>query len=193
MSGGMLLVGKSALFAMVVATVYRPLYGQDKGVALNSWEGCRWCPRCSTRGQRRRISAADLLADRNGAFYAHPHMFPERLERRIYCSSWICRVILLMSSRRLAVLFCRQTYLAVGWFWFLGALMPVIGIIQVGTQARADRYTYLPMIGVYLMVVWLLKEVADRWPQSRTRWPPRGRWCCHARRDDFPASELLGR
>ena len=45
--------------------------------------------------------------------------------------------------------------------------MPVIGIIQVGTQARADRYTYLPMIGVYLMVAWLLKEVADRWPRTR--------------------------
>ena len=45
--------------------------------------------------------------------------------------------------------------------------MPVIGIIQVGTQARADRYTYLPMIGVYLMVAWLLKEVADRWPKTR--------------------------
>ena len=45
--------------------------------------------------------------------------------------------------------------------------MPVIGIMQVGTQSRADRYTYLPMIGVYLMVAWLLKEVADRWPEAR--------------------------
>ena len=62
----------------------------------------------------------------------------------------------------------RCTFLAVGWFWYLGTLMPVIGIIQVGTQARADRYTYLPMIGVYLMVAWLLKEVADRWPKTRT-------------------------
>ena len=51
-----------------------------------------------------------------------------------------------------------RAFLAVGWFWFLGTLMPVIGIEQVGTQARADRYTYLPMIGVYLMIVWLLKE-----------------------------------
>ena len=45
--------------------------------------------------------------------------------------------------------------------------MPVIGLVQVGTQSRADRYTYLPMIGVYLMVVWLLKEAADRWPKTR--------------------------
>ena len=57
--------------------------------------------------------------------------------------------------------------MAVGWFWFLGALMPVIGILQVGTQARADRYTYLPMIGVYLMIVWLVKEAVDRWPKTR--------------------------
>ena len=54
-----------------------------------------------------------------------------------------------------------------GWFWYLGTLIPVIGILQVGTQARADRYTYLPMIGVYLMVAWLLKEIADRRPQTR--------------------------
>ena len=45
--------------------------------------------------------------------------------------------------------------------------MPVIGILQVGTQARADRYTYLPMIGLYLMIVWLLKEMVDHWPRTR--------------------------
>ena len=83
-----------------------------------------------------------------------------------YCQAAIGGIILVVVTA--AVLwFWRKSYLAVGWFWFLGTLMPVIGILQVGTQARADRYTYLPMIGVYLMIVWLLKEVADRWPQTR--------------------------
>jgi len=50
--------------------------------------------------------------------------------------------------------FARHPYLAVGWFWYLVTLTPVIGIIQVGGQARADRYMYVPMIGLAIMVVW---------------------------------------
>jgi hypothetical protein len=83
-----------------------------------------------------------------------------------YCEAVIGGIIL-VSVTAAVVWFRRKPYLAVGWFWFLGVLLPVIGIVQVGTQARADRYTYLPMIGISLMVVWLLKEVADRWPKSR--------------------------
>jgi tetratricopeptide (TPR) repeat protein len=60
----------------------------------------------------------------------------------------------------------RQRYLAVGWFWFLGTLVPVIGIVQVGTQGIADRYTYVPGIGLYVMVAWggvALLRRAPRW------------------------------
>jgi len=48
----------------------------------------------------------------------------------------------------------RAPYLAVGWFWFLGTLVPVIGLVQVGPQARADRYMYIPMVGLAIMVAW---------------------------------------
>jgi tetratricopeptide (TPR) repeat protein len=48
----------------------------------------------------------------------------------------------------------RRRYLLVGWLWYLGMLVPVIGLIQVGAQARADRYTYLPQIGLYLLLTW---------------------------------------
>jgi tetratricopeptide (TPR) repeat protein len=48
----------------------------------------------------------------------------------------------------------RRPYLFVGWFWYLGTLVPVIGILMVGLQAMADRYTYLPMIGIYILAVW---------------------------------------
>jgi len=47
-----------------------------------------------------------------------------------------------------------RPYLAVGWFWFLGMLVPVIGLVQVGGQSMADRYTYLPLIGVFLAATW---------------------------------------
>jgi tetratricopeptide (TPR) repeat protein len=53
----------------------------------------------------------------------------------------------------------RQPYLAVGWLWFLGMLVPVIGFLQVGRQAMADRYTYLPSIGLFLILAWGAREI----------------------------------
>jgi tetratricopeptide (TPR) repeat protein len=57
----------------------------------------------------------------------------------------------------------REPYLAVGWLWYLGTLVPVIGLVQVGSQARADRYTYLPLIGAFLVVVWWAGDRMIRW------------------------------
>jgi Flp pilus assembly protein TadD len=54
----------------------------------------------------------------------------------------------------------RAPYVAVGWFWYLGMLVPVIGVVQVGWQSHADRYTYLPQIGLCVAVVWLLADIA---------------------------------
>lgn len=50
-------------------------------------------------------------------------------------------------------------YLGVGWFWFLGTLVPVIGIIQVGSQAMADRYTYIPLIGLFIVIAWGIPDL----------------------------------
>ncbi len=52
-----------------------------------------------------------------------------------------------------------RPYLAVGWLWYLGTLAPVIGLIQVGAQARADRYMYLPMVGLSMMLAWGVREM----------------------------------
>lgn len=52
----------------------------------------------------------------------------------------------------------RRPYFAVGWFWFLGTLVPVIGIVQVGVQSMADRYTYIPSIGLFIAVVWAIRD-----------------------------------
>jgi protein O-mannosyl-transferase len=61
----------------------------------------------------------------------------------------------------------RQPYLPVGWFWYLGTLVPVIGLVQVGRQAMADRYTYVPFIGLFIALVWGVSELAARWRASR--------------------------
>ena len=55
-----------------------------------------------------------------------------------------------------------RPYLPVGWFWYLGTLVPVIGIVQVGVQAMADRYTYVPLIGLFVIVAWGLPELLAR-------------------------------
>ncbi|HUA68432.1 MAG TPA: tetratricopeptide repeat protein [Candidatus Saccharimonadales bacterium] len=57
----------------------------------------------------------------------------------------------------------KRPYLLAGWLWYLGMLVPVIGLVQVGLQAHADRYTYLPEIGLYLALTWLAGELFARW------------------------------
>lgn len=70
---------------------------------------------------------------------------------------------LLLGVGALAILFWKKRpYVATGWFWFLGMLVPVIGIVQVGSQAWADRYTYLPHIGLLIALVWTVAEIASR-------------------------------
>ncbi len=61
----------------------------------------------------------------------------------------------------------RQPWLLFGWLWYLGMLVPMIGILQVGAQAHADRYTYLTQIGLYIALVWTVAESGIRWRQHR--------------------------
>jgi tetratricopeptide (TPR) repeat protein len=66
-----------------------------------------------------------------------------------------------------------RRYLLVGWFWFLGSLVPMIGLVQVGFQAMADRYAYIPFIGLFLIVVWLVADSAGNLAndhQIHARW-----------------------
>jgi hypothetical protein len=57
----------------------------------------------------------------------------------------------------------RRPYLGVGWLWYLGTLVPVIGVVQVGEQAMADRYTYVPLIGIFLAAAWGFTEALAGW------------------------------
>ena len=68
---------------------------------------------------------------------------------------------LLLAMTIAAIVFRRKRpYLFTGWFWYVGMLLPVIGLVQVGEQGHADRYTYLSNVGLFLLVVWLVAEVA---------------------------------
>ena len=61
----------------------------------------------------------------------------------------------------------RRPYLAVGWFWYLGTLIPVIGLVQVGMQSTADRYTYVPLLGIYIVIAWGAADLVQRRPRLR--------------------------
>ena len=76
-------------------------------------------------------------------------------------------LLLLIISASFFVWRRRYPFLLTGWLWYLGMLVPMIGIIQVGSQVRADRYTYLPQIGLYILVAWGAMELFHQWRRSR--------------------------
>lgn len=89
-------------------------------------------------------------------------LYPFRPAAVLSWKIWPATACLLIVSM-LAVRWGRtRRYLPVGWFWFLGTLVPVIGLVRVGVQGRADRYTYLPLIGLFIMVIWFVGELAER-------------------------------
>lgn len=61
----------------------------------------------------------------------------------------------------------RYPYLTVGWLWFLGTLVPVVGIVQVGGQAMADRYTYVPLIGLFICITWAISSLVAEWSHQK--------------------------
>jgi protein O-mannosyl-transferase len=96
--------------------------------------------------------------------YPHPGHWP-------WWQILAAAVLLITVSVSAVVWWRRRPYLIVGWLWFLGTLVPVIGLVQVGIQPMADRYTYVPMIGLFVMLVWGLGDLAA----ERVAQPWRGR------------------
>src|SRR6478735_2381235 len=94
-----------------------------------------------------------LWPARLAVFYPHPN---DRLPL-----IKITAAIALLIGISLLVIYLRRTkpYLVTGWFWYLGMLVPVIGLVQVGEQAHADRYTYLPQIGLNIMIAWAVRDL----------------------------------
>jgi tetratricopeptide (TPR) repeat protein len=75
-------------------------------------------------------------------------------------------ILLLITSAAVAQI-RRRPYFIVGWFWFVGGLVPVIGLIQVGIQSMADRYMYLPGIGLFIVAVWGIAQALVLWPAAK--------------------------
>ena len=79
-----------------------------------------------------------------------------------------CAFLLLASLSVFAVYTARRgRYILTGWLWYLGTLVPVIGLVKVGVQAMADRYTYLPSIGIFIAIAWGAVQLLSRWRHCR--------------------------
>jgi tetratricopeptide (TPR) repeat protein len=98
------------------------------------------------------------------AFYPHP------VDLAGGISSWrvVVAGLLVFGITSVVLLAARRhRYAAVGWLWYLGTLIPVIGLVQIGQQAMADRYTYVPLIGIFIVISWGAADVLKGWRSSR--------------------------
>jgi tetratricopeptide (TPR) repeat protein len=94
-------------------------------------------------------------------------VYPYRVGGLIIFQALLASLVLLIISVVFFNWRGKYPFLLVGWLWFLGVLVPMIGIVQVGSQARADRYTYLAQIGLYLLVTWGAMELFTKWHGGR--------------------------
>jgi Flp pilus assembly protein TadD len=156
-----LVLEKLPFFALALAMSVTTYVAQQRGGAVRTFEE-------SPLGSR----LGNALI--SGAVYVGKTLWPTRLAvfYPLPAKQPVWQVmaagLVLAGITVLALRFVRtRPYLAVGWFWYLITILPVIGIVQVGTQARADRYTYLPSIGLSLMLAWSGADAWRRWPKAR--------------------------
>jgi len=100
---------------------------------------------------------------RLAVFYPHPSI----LGGSPPLDQVVASAVVLLAITGLALYFRRAGYIAVGWAFFLIALVPVIGIVQVGFQGMADRYAYIPSVGIFIAVVWGLNAMSEHAPRVR--------------------------
>lgn len=98
-------------------------------------------------------------------FYPHPHVGRGSFAD---VGAWLPSLAFLLGASALAVGQARaRPYLLVGWLWFVGTLVPMVGLVQVGLQATADRYSYVPLIGLFVALSWAGAELARGAPRRR--------------------------
>lgn len=145
-----LLLEKVPFFIFSVASSIVTLWAQQKGTALVSFEVISFPERFINAVNSYVLYLGKILLPVDlTVFYPYPHMIP----------FWqLLGALLVISLISTASIFYikKLPFLFVGWFWYLGTLIPVIGLVQVGKQAMADRYTYMPGIGLIIMIVWIV-------------------------------------
>jgi tetratricopeptide (TPR) repeat protein len=152
-----LLLEKIPFFILGLLFSVVTLLAQSQGGAVSSLEslslGARLANAVVAYG---RYLIHMLIPTGLGVFYPHPGQG---------LSGWIVAAsaaVLLLFTWLCIRLRRGRPYLLMGWLWYIGTLVPVIGIVQVGMQAMADRYTYIPLIGIFILLAWLLPDLRTR-------------------------------
>ena len=152
---------KLPLFAMAAASAVITLLVQEASGAVRTAEQFP----LPLRLENAAVSCVVYLFQwfwpaRLAVFYPYPAEIPLWQAAAATIAIAAVSIVALRSIRR-------RSYLAVGWFWYLIMLAPVIGLVQVGAQAHADRYTYMPTIGISIMLAWGAAEFLTREPRAR--------------------------
>ena len=155
-----LILEKIPLFALSISSCVATLWAQNFALGSTEYLPLKWRITNAIVAYfdyiRQMFWPVDLIP-----FYIHPE---NRLEiwRLLLAAITLTGITAIAFARRR-----KNPYLVVGWFWYVIMLIPVIGLIQVGLQGRADRYTYLPQIGLYIAIVWLVRDLTKDWRQQK--------------------------
>jgi hypothetical protein len=150
-----LLIEKVPLFAMTLVLCIVTFIFQKKGGAMVPFT-------LRIRISNALVSYVEYIGkmiwpSRLAVFYPHP-------DKNISILHVVISVVLLLAVTILILRFAKKRrYLVTGWFWYLGTLVPVIGFVQVGLQAMADRYTYIPLTGLFIIIAWGLPDLFTKW------------------------------
>lgn len=154
-----LLLEKVPYFVLIIISSVVTYLAQKEGGAVST-----------ALGLKERLANALISYCR----YLHKSFWPENLSVLYpHPGSWptasiLVATIFLATISILAVWqLRRRPWIFVGWFWFIGTMVPVIGVVQVGVQSMADRYTYIPMIGLYMLLTWAACELTAKFTAQR--------------------------
>jgi len=152
-AGRRLILEKIPLVALSVVISAITIYGQGSSGALKSFGDIGLLDRMANAAVSYGGYVAKMLWPVNLAcFYPYPTSFPISV---VLLSGAFLGAVCFFSFRYIRT----APYLAMGWLWYLITLLPVCGIIQVGAQAMADRYTYIPLIGLFIVIAWGIPDL----------------------------------
>jgi len=158
-----LLVEKIPLFICSIASSVATFFVQQKGGAMSNTESFGLIIRINNAIAAYVMYIIKMIwPSRLAVLYPHPGASLPSMQ------IIICVLLLALLSIGFLYFGRRYKFLAVGWLWYLGMLVPVIGLVQVGSQAMADRYTYMTLTGLFIIIAWGAKEFIPKWRYKNT-------------------------
>jgi len=155
-----LVAEKIPLFALSVGSCFATLWAQNFALGSTEFLPFKWRITNAIVTYldyiRQMFWPVDLIP-----FYVHPENRLEMWRLLVAALILIAITVLALARRR------KNPYLIIGWLWYIVMLVPVIGLIQVGLQGRADRYTYLPQVGLYIAIAWCVRDLAKSAPAQK--------------------------